>query len=58
MDRQIFLILCEQLDAASASDFSGVSRDQLLELHKALANLKTAVEEALIIGSRGGGPFN
>ena len=50
MDREQLLSLCQHLDDAAASDFSAAQYDQLIELHKALAHLKAAVENALIAG--------
>jgi hypothetical protein len=46
-----FLSLCHSLAEAAHGDLSSADREMLLVLHRALSELKVAVEKALLTGS-------
>jgi hypothetical protein len=52
IDRSKFLSLCNSVDEAAHSDLATEDRAKLIALHRALSELKVAVEKALLTGSR------
>jgi hypothetical protein len=46
-----FLSLCHSVTDAAHGDLSSADREMLLLLHRALSELKDAVEKALLCGS-------
>jgi hypothetical protein len=54
IDRSKFLSLCHSVAEAAHDDLSSADREMLLVLHRALSELKVAVEKALLSGSSEG----
>ena len=52
VDQAKFLSLCNSVAEAAHSDLSNEDRAKLIALHRALSELKIAVEKALLSGSR------
>jgi hypothetical protein len=51
VDQFKFLSLCHSVAEAAHGDLSSADRELLLVLHRALSELKAAVEKALLSGS-------
>ena len=51
IDQSNFLFLCNSVAEAAHSDLSNEDRAKLIALHRALSELKIAVEKALLSGS-------
>ncbi len=54
VDRSTFLALCQTVSSAAEFDLTNEDRELLLALHRAISELKTAVENALLNGSTSG----
>ena len=52
VDQSKFLSLCHSVAEAAHGDLSSEDREMLIVLHRALSELKEAVEKALLSGSR------
>ena len=51
VDQAKFLSLCHSVAETAHGDLPGADRELLLVLHRALSELKVAVEKALLSGS-------